>query len=129
MGLRTKRKAAWALDELRALEKFYKKDKKMVSELQGSFAGAFGIPQFIPSSYFTYSRPLKKGAVADLYSPDDAISSVSNYLKKTGWNSKKRTRKMKALMHYNNSEDYAESILQLSEQITAIKTKTSANDR
>ncbi len=128
MGLRTKRKAAWAFDELRALEKFYKKDKKMVSELQGSFAGAFGIPQFIPSSYFTYARPLKKGTVADLYLPDDAISSVSNYLKKTGWNSKKRSRQMKALMHYNNSEDYAQSILQLSDQIVAAKSKASAKN-
>ena len=129
MRLRTKRKAAWALDELRALEKFYKKDKKMVEELQGSFAGAFGIPQFIPSSYFTYSKPFGKRKVADLYLPADAISSVSNYLKKTGWNSKNRIKKMKALMHYNNSEDYAESILELSEQILANRAKAPAGGK
>lgn len=117
MRERAQRKSDWALDQLKALEQLYKKDKKMAEELQGSFAGAFGIPQFIPSSYWTYAKPLKKGHVADLYNPDDAISSVSNYLRKEGWNSKKKKRQMKALMHYNNSQDYAESILDLSQKI------------
>lgn len=114
---RSKRKAEWAFDQLKALEKLYKKDKKMVQDLEGSFAGAFGIPQFIPTSYFTYARPLVASHVADLYTAEDAISSVSNYLRKTGWNSKKQAKKMKALMHYNNSQDYAESILELSKRI------------
>lgn len=114
MVARATRKSDWAFDQLKALEKMYKKDRKMLLELQGSFAGAFGIPQFIPTSYFTYAKPLVKNAVADLYTPEDAISSVSNYLKKTGWRPRQRKFKKKALMHYNNSEDYAESILELS---------------
>lgn len=114
---RAKRKSDWALDQLKALEQLHKKDKKMAEELLGSFAGAFGIPQFIPSSYWTYAKSLKIGKVADLYNPDDAISSVGNYLKKEGWSSKRKKRQMKALMHYNNSQDYAESILELSEKI------------
>jgi len=126
MSQRAKRKADWALDQLKALEQLYKKDKKMAEELQGSFAGAFGIAQFIPSSYWTYAKPLKIGKVADLYNPDDAISSVGNYLKKEGWNSRKRKRQMKALMHYNNSQDYAESILDLSEKI--VQTKAASSD-
>lgn len=126
MRERAKRKADWALDQLKSLEQLYKKDRKMAEELQGSFAGAFGISQFIPSSYWTYAKPLKIGKVADLYNPDDAISSVGNYLKKEGWNSRKRKRQMKALMHYNNSQDYAESILDLSEKI--VQTNAASSD-
>lgn len=123
---RTQRKADWAFDQLKSLEKLHKKDKKMTEELLGSFAGAFGIPQFIPSSYWTYAKPLKIGQVADLYNPDDAISSVGNYLKKEGWSSKKRKRQMKSLMHYNNSQDYAESILELSEKIVQSRSNPQA---
>jgi membrane-bound lytic murein transglycosylase B len=114
---RAKRKAEWAVEQMKALEKLYNKDHKMVKELLGSYAGAFGMTQFIPSSYWTYARALKDGKVADLYNPEDAISSVGNYLKKEGWNSKRQSRKMRALMHYNNSQDYAESILDLGQKI------------
>lgn len=127
MRNRTKRKANWAMDQLKALEKLYKKDKKMAEELKGSFAGAFGIPQFIPSSYWTYAKPLKMGKVADLYNPDDAISSVGNYLKKEGWHPKIRKRQLKSLMHYNNSQDYAEAILELSDKIIQSRESASAS--
>lgn len=125
---RAKRKSDWAIDQLKALEKLHKKDKQMAEELLGSFAGAFGIPQFIPSSYWTYAKPIKLGRVADLYNPEDAISSVGNYLKKEGWNSRRKKRQMKALMHYNNSQDYAESILDLSEKIKIAQTPASSDD-
>ena len=117
------KKSDWAFEQLAALEKLYKKDRKLALNLEGSFAGAFGIPQFIPTSYFTYARPFKKAVVSDLYKPEDAISSVGNYLKKTGWNSKKKSKRMKALMHYNNSEDYALSIQDLSNRIISVSKK------
>jgi membrane-bound lytic murein transglycosylase B len=118
---RSKRKAKWALEQLKALEKMYKRKKNLVIELNGSFAGAFGIPQFIPSSYHTYAKAYKTGAVPDLYKPEDAISSVAFYLKKTGWGSKNK-QKMKALMHYNNSQDYAESILELGQKVISAQS-------
>ncbi len=121
--LKSKKKSDWAFEQLAALEKLYNKDRKFALNLEGSFAGAFGIPQFIPTSYFTYARPFKKALVSDLYKPEDAISSVGFYLKKEGWNSKKKSKKMKALMHYNNSEDYASSILDLSNRIVSISKK------
>lgn len=127
MRERTKRRSSWAVSQLKALEKLHKKDKKMTEGLLGSFAGAFGIPQFIPSSYWTYAKPLKAGKVADLYNPEDAISSVAHYLKKEGWSSKKKTHQIKALMHYNNSRDYAESILDLSEKIIQNRSLQTAN--
>jgi membrane-bound lytic murein transglycosylase B len=54
--------------------------------LRGSYAGAMGAPQFIPSSYRRYARDFDDDGRVDLWaSPADAIGSVANYLKEFGW--------------------------------------------
>lgn len=113
---RTKKKADWALQELKAVATLYKKDRKLAMNLRGSFSGAFGMPQFLPSSYQHWAKASKKGNVADLYKPSDAICSVGNYLKQHGWRWNKNTTHVKSLMKYNNSRDYAEAILKLAEK-------------
>lgn len=53
---------------------------------RGSYAGAMGAPQFIPSSYRRYARDFDADGRVDLWtSPADAIGSVANYLKEFGW--------------------------------------------
>jgi membrane-bound lytic murein transglycosylase B len=113
---RTKIKADWALKELRSLQALYKKNSKLALKLRGSFSGAFGLPQFLPSSYEMYAKSCKAGKVADLYVPADAICSVGSYLKKHGWRATRSKTHMAALMKYNNSRDYAEAILKLAEK-------------
>ncbi|MCD6047159.1 MAG: mltB [Gammaproteobacteria bacterium] len=56
-----------------------------VTKLTGSYAGAFGWPQFMPSSYVRYAVSAYPGAKPDLYNPNDAILSVGNYFEKSGW--------------------------------------------
>ncbi len=114
--LRTKKKADWALQELKAMATLHKKDRKLAMNLRGSFSGAFGMPQFLPSSYQHWARASQKGRVADLYKPSDAICSVGNYLKQHGWRWNKSPTHVKSLMKYNNSRDYAEAILKLAEK-------------
>ncbi|MBX3023068.1 MAG: lytic murein transglycosylase [Bdellovibrionales bacterium] len=113
---KAKTKAKWAIAELKAIEKMYAQDKELVNGLKGSFAGAFGMPQFIPSSYVHYARAAKGKHAPDLTHPEDAIHSVAHYLKESGWRKSKAASHEKALMRYNNSRDYARAILKLAER-------------
>jgi membrane-bound lytic murein transglycosylase B len=54
--------------------------------LKGSYAGAVGMPQFIPSSYRGYAVDFEGDGRADLWgSKGDVIASVANYFKRHGW--------------------------------------------
>lgn len=56
-----------------------------VTELKGSYAGAMGIPQFMPSSYRHFGVSSNHNGQVDLFKNDDAIASVANYFYKNGW--------------------------------------------
>ncbi|MBU9822748.1 MULTISPECIES: lytic murein transglycosylase B [Rahnella] len=53
--------------------------------LRGSFAGAMGYGQFMPSSYKDYAVDFNGDGHANLWDPIDAIGSVANYFKAHGW--------------------------------------------
>ena len=53
---------------------------------KGSYAGAFGTTQFIPSSYRAYAVDADGDGKRDVWqSPPDIINSVANYFKQHGW--------------------------------------------
>lgn len=110
---KAKARAKWALGELKAVQEMWKRDPKSVENLKGSFAGAFGLAQFLPSSYVHYARAARKNKTPDLTKPADAIHSVAYYLKESGWKTKKVKSHEKALLAYNKSTDYARAILRL----------------
>lgn len=57
-----------------------------VFSVRGSYAGAIGIPQFMPGSYLRYALDFDGDGVIDLRaSAADAIGSVANFLKQHGW--------------------------------------------
>lgn len=54
--------------------------------LKGSYAGAMGYPQFIPTSYRAYAVDFDGDGIRDLWTnPVDAIGSVGNYFAEHGW--------------------------------------------
>lgn len=54
--------------------------------IRGSYAGALGIPQFMPGSYRNYAVDFNGNRKIDLLREDqDAIGSVANYLRGYGW--------------------------------------------
>jgi membrane-bound lytic murein transglycosylase B len=57
-----------------------------LQEVSGSYAGAMGLGQFMPSSYLEYAVDLDGDGRRDLWSSmDDVIGSVANYLHRHGW--------------------------------------------
>lgn len=60
-------------------------------DIRGSYAGAMGIPQFMPSSHRKYAVDFNGNQKINLLNePADAIGSVANYLQGYGWASGKR---------------------------------------
>lgn len=54
--------------------------------IKGSFAGAMGMPQFIPTSYRNYAVDFDGDGKVNLWeSTADTIGSVANYLNRFGW--------------------------------------------
>jgi membrane-bound lytic murein transglycosylase B len=52
---------------------------------KGSYAGALGVPQFLPSSYRRYAVDFDGDGRRDLWNHSDAIGSIANYYKSYGW--------------------------------------------
>ncbi len=53
--------------------------------LYGSWAGAFGNFQFMPSTIQNYALDYNKDKLIDLKSPEDSFASAANYINKLGW--------------------------------------------
>lgn len=53
--------------------------------VKGSYAGAIGLVQFMPSNYKPYGVDFNNDGRISLQNPHDAIASVANYFKKNGW--------------------------------------------
>lgn len=115
---RARRKAAWAIDQLMALQSMQDRLPFPITELRGSWAGAFGWPQFIPSSFMSWAVDGNGDGKVSLFDKEDAIASVGNYLKVNGWG-EKPSQQEAAVYHYNNSKDYVNCVLTLAEKIVA----------
>ena len=58
-----------------------------IKEVKGSYAGAIGFGQFMPSSYTRYGIDFNQDGQVNMLHPEDVIASVANYLDKHGWES------------------------------------------
>jgi membrane-bound lytic murein transglycosylase B len=55
-------------------------------KLRGSWAGAMGDPQFMPSAYLKYARSYSGEGAPDIWnSGPDSLASIANFLKDSGW--------------------------------------------
>ena len=63
-----------------------REQKHNPAEFKGSYAGAMGYGQFMPSSYRNFAVDFDGDGFTDIWNnPTDAIGSVANYFKKHGW--------------------------------------------
>jgi len=86
LALADERRSAFFRRELAALLRLAVHEGLDLSQLYGSYAGAFGITQFIPSSYLAYAVDGDGDGRRDVWhSHADAIASVGNYFRRHGW--------------------------------------------
>ena len=81
-----KRRSSYFSRELITLLKLIDKKIVRLDDLKGSWAGAHGNFQFMPTSIKNYAIDYNKDGKIDLYtSLEDSFASAANYLKKIGW--------------------------------------------
>ncbi len=112
------KKSEWAYRELKALLTFSKKESIDPSAITGSYAGAMGISQFMPSNALTLAKDGNRDGRVDLFTHADAIHSIANYLNHYGWEpAVTRQQAHKILYKYNHSNYYVDTLLKISDQL------------
>ncbi len=110
---RSESRGNWAYRELVDLLRIQKEGRLESLGIYGSWAGAFGWTQFLPSSYLRSGVDGDGDGTVDLFTPADAINSVANYLNQAGFKAGSTRHMRKALYNYNNSSAYVNSIMGL----------------
>ena len=90
---------------------------KIASRLQtdpenfrGSYAGAMGLMQIIPSTFWLYGQDGDADGLKDPMNPYDSFATAAYYLE---WHSKKKGSTQKAIFAYNRSDIYVKKVLKI----------------
>ena len=111
-------KSKWGYEELKSLISFANREGLDPVAIKGSYAGAMGICQFMPSNALTLARDGNKDGKVDLFCHDDAIFSVANFLAHYGWKAGiSRQRQHEVLFSYNHSNYYVDALLKISDKL------------
>ena len=116
------RRSKWATRELAEFIKYCYNDKLDPQEIGGSYAGAFGYGQFIPSSFTRYSVDFNENGVREPYSWPDVLGSIANYLRMNGYKKNSNDYRKggdiyKSVYAYNHADNYVMAVLELTERI------------
>lgn len=115
---RAQGKAQWALDELYHLADLANELKIDPLSIMGSFAGAIGPAQFIPSTFRSFGIDGDEDGTRNPFSMQDAKASIGHYLKKSGWSEDAPLEtKQKAVWNYNHSKVYVNTIMMLYDEL------------
>lgn len=138
----TQRRAKFFTTELEHFLLITREEGYEPREIVGSWAGAMGLGQFMPSSFRKLAVDFNNDGKRDLWQPEDAIGSVANYFYNNGWQTRERVAaktndgdafssielstysgsefwavypNFKVIKKYNNSNKYAMAVHQLAQ--------------
>jgi len=115
---KVEKRSKWGYEELKALIKYTKREEIAPENIKGSYAGAMGIPQFMPSNALRLAKDGNNDGKIDLFNHADAIFSVANYLKHHGWKPGiARQKQHEVLFKYNHSNYYVDILLKISDKL------------
>ena len=115
---KVKQRSKWGYKELKALIKYSEQEKIAPESIKGSYAGALGISQFMPSNVLKLAKDGNNDGKINLFDHADAIFSVANYLKHHGWKSGiARQKQHEVLFKYNHSNYYVDTLLKISDKL------------
>jgi len=115
---KVEKRAKWGYEELKALIKYTAQEEVAPESIKGSYAGAMGISQFMPSNALKLARDGNNDGKIDLFTHADAIFSVASYLKHHGWEPGiTRQKQHKVLFRYNHSNYYVDILLKISDKL------------
>jgi membrane-bound lytic murein transglycosylase B len=104
--------------ELRGLFTIAEQSRIDVLSMQGSASGAFGFPQFLPTSYLRYGVDADGDGRVSLYDMNDAAASCARFLARNGWRpGLSVAEQRRVIWQYNRSEPYIDTILALRRQL------------
>ena len=116
------KRSTWATKEIAELLIFCSENEIDPFSLEGSYAGAFGYGQFIPSSFNKLSIDYNNDGKKDPYNWEDVIGSIAFYLTENGYpkndfNFTHKSKAWRAIRTYNRSDKYANVIIDLRNEI------------
>ena len=114
------RRSKWAKKELVAYLEFCYKDNIPPHSIKGSYAGAFGYGQFIPTSFKNYAIDGNGDGIRQPYVWSDVFASVGNYLVKNGYpvsDPSEGSKVYKSVYAYNHADNYVKAVLELRDQL------------
>ncbi len=111
---KAEKKSTWAYSELKDFLKYASRENIDPLSVCGSYAGAMGIAQFMPSNILALAKDGNNDGCIDLFNHADAIASIASYLQHHGWRAGIKDKKAyKVLLRYNYSKYYANIILKI----------------
>ncbi|OQY43207.1 MAG: hypothetical protein B6240_12970 [Desulfobacteraceae bacterium 4572_87] len=121
---RTAQKAKWAYGECKALLTYAQRCDQDPLSIPGSFYGAIGIAQFMPSQALRHGVDGNGDGVVDLFVLDDALFSMGKYLMSNGWRGSMRSRRKqrRAIYNYNHSRIYVNTVMAVADHLKEGKT-------
>ena len=114
------KRSKWATKEIAEFLVFCSQNNIDPFSVEGSYAGAFGYGQFIPSSYNAYAIDGNDDGVRKPYDWSDVFASIGNYLIKNGYpqtDPSNQEKVYKSVYAYNHADNYVKAVIELRDEL------------